>query len=81
MRVALSVVLCMIALTLGFLTACRAAKNRARGAELNADQRWCETISRQNALLRREVIEREWALLEGRESQSEPNATSPEVTQ
>jgi hypothetical protein len=59
-RVLLSVGLSLVALGVGFFTACRVAKNRARAAELDARERWCETFSRQNELLQEEVLEGEW---------------------
>ena len=63
MRAVLSVGLCLTVLALGLHTAWLAARNRERGAELDARQRWCETFARQNQLLRRDVEQQEWQLL------------------
>jgi len=79
-RAALSIALCLTALGLGFFTACRAARNRARAAELDARERWCETYSRQNELLLYEVRGRQWALLSGHESAAASSVTG-EATQ
>jgi len=55
--------LCATALLVGLSTAALAAENRARGAELDRLQRWCEAQQRSNELLRVENAQREWCLL------------------
>lgn len=80
-RMLLSVGLCLAALGLGFFTACRAAKNRARAAELDAEERWCETFSRQNELLANEVLAREWRLLDELQGEHGPQPPPAEVEQ
>ena len=75
-RAILSVSLCLVVLGLGFYTACYAAENRARSAQLDARQRWCETYSRQNKLLQSEVLRLEWQLLSTGETEGAPAAAS-----
>jgi hypothetical protein len=63
LRAALSTLLCLCAFTVGLLTVVLAARNRARGAELDSRQRWCEIFSRQNETLRAENAAEEWRLI------------------
>ena len=67
---------CTSALALGLLTAGLSAENRARGNELDELERWCETQSRQNELLRVENARREWILLD-RGRAAGPNSREP----
>ena len=67
---------CTSALALGLMTAALSAENRARGYELDELERWCETQSRQNELLRVENARREWILL-GRGRAAGPNSREP----
>ncbi len=64
-RTALSALLCLCALGIGLVTVLLAARNRARGAELDAQQRWCEIFSRQNEALRAANAGEEWRLVSG----------------
>jgi hypothetical protein len=64
-RTALSVFLCIAAMGVGIATVVLASKNRARRGELDVTQRWCETMTRQDELDRKEIAEREWRLLSG----------------
>ena len=64
-RVILAILCCASALVVGVATACLAAKNRARAAELDRRQHVCETFARQNELLRAVNDEDEWRLLQG----------------
>jgi hypothetical protein len=52
-------------LVTGLFTAALAAENRARGAELDRRERWCETQARRNEMQAAENRRREWALLQG----------------
>jgi len=70
----LSVVLCAAAGGVGLSTVCLASKNRARGAELDDVQRWCEIFSRQNEALRLRIEDEEWRLLQGVEEAQAPSA-------
>lgn len=63
LRAALSLFLSLTALGVGVYTAFLASQNRAEGARLDASERWCETVQRQNALLREDVEHREFLLL------------------
>lgn len=64
-RALLSTVLCLCALAIGMLAIVLAARNRARGAELDSKQRWCEIFSRQNEALRALNTSEEWQLVSG----------------
>jgi hypothetical protein len=68
-RAILAVLCCASALVVGVSTACLAAKNRARAAELDRRQHVCETYARQNELLRAVNDEDEWRLLQGEVAQ------------
>jgi len=50
-------------LLVGILTAGLAAENRARGDELDRQQRWCEAQARRNELARLALQQHEAALL------------------
>ena len=63
MRFVLSTLLCATALGLGLWTAHLAARNRARGGELDALHHRCGTLRRQNELLRAQNKLEEWRLL------------------
>ncbi len=63
LRAALSTLLCLCAFAIGLLTVILAARNRARGAELDSRQRWCEIFSRQNEALRAQNTAEEWRLI------------------
>jgi hypothetical protein len=63
LRATLSTLLCLCAFAVGLLTVALAARNRARGAELDSRQRWCEIFSRQNEALRAESAAEEWRLV------------------
>ena len=63
------------ALVVGIATAGLAAKNRARGDELDRLQRWCEAQARRNDLARLANQRREWVVL------GEAAAPSDERTQ
>ena len=63
--------LSVLSLVLGLLTAAISAENRARGAELDRLQRWCEAESRANELLAVDNARREWALLGGERIRAE----------
>jgi hypothetical protein len=62
-RVFCSWLACFAVIGLGLSTAVLSASNRARGSELDRLERWCETRTRQNELLRVENARREWLLL------------------
>ena len=68
MRTALSLGLCCASLGVGIATVCMTSRNRARAAELDESQRWCEAVMRQNELLLNEIEESEWRLLTGVEA-------------
>lgn len=83
MRTALSLGLCCASLGVGIATVCLTARNRARAAELDERQRWCEAVMRQNALRVDEIEQREWRLLtridEQDAEQPQPELQLPEV--
>lgn len=64
-RALASTLLCLGAFGIGLVTVLLAARNRARGAELDSRQRWCEIFSRQNEALRATNTAEEWQLLSG----------------
>ncbi len=66
-RMVLSGVLCVAAIAIGIATAVIASKNRARAGDLDRRQRRCETVLRQNDLVRAQVDRDEWSLLHGDE--------------
>ncbi len=70
MRFVLSTLLCATALGLGLWTAHLAARNRARGGELDALHHRCGTLRRQNELLRVQNRLEEWRLLNRQEDAS-----------
>jgi hypothetical protein len=63
-RALCSASLCAGALVAGLATVWLCARNRARGAELDSVQRWCEIFARQNEALRSEIRAAEWELLD-----------------
>lgn len=63
--------LCVLALSTGLYTAALAVENRARGADLDRLERWCETQSRKNELARVANQRQEWRLL-GQEKPLDP---------
>lgn len=74
MRVLLGVVFAAGTLVLGAVTACLTAINRARGAELDERQHWCETYLRRNELLEQRNAIDEWRLLNGEQGQPTEDA-------
>jgi hypothetical protein len=66
-RAVLAILSCSIALVVGVYTACLSARNRARGSELDRRQHECETLTRQNELLRATNAEADWQLIHGEE--------------
>ncbi len=62
-RAILSTLFCLCALALGLVTVYLSAKNRARAAELDSNQRWCEIFGRQSEAMRAETRAAEWELL------------------
>ncbi len=62
---ALSLTLCVGAFGVGIATICVSAHNRARAAELDEVQRWCEIFTRQNESMRSELSAVEYRLLSG----------------
>ena len=81
MRVLLGVVFAAGTLVLGAATACLTAINRARGAELDERQHWCETYLRRNELLEQQNAADEWRLLHGDEQQAEGTDETDEPEQ
>ena len=74
-RVVLATAFSIGALAVGIYTACLAARNRARGHDLDQRQHWCETLAGANELLQVENKGGEWRLL----SAEELEITEPEV--
>ena len=62
-RATLSTLCCLCALGLGLWTVYLSAKNRARAADLDSFQRWCEIFGRQSEAMRAENRSGEWQLL------------------
>jgi hypothetical protein len=56
---------CLVALAIGIAAAFLSSANRARGADLDRRQLWCETRVRQNDLLDATNGREEWLLLYG----------------
>ena len=73
-RALLSVFVCACALVAGLLTAFIAARNRARGTDLDRRQHWCETFARQNDLQRAIIEREEWLLIHGDELRPDESA-------
>ena len=72
--------LCAAALLVGVRTAALAARNRARGDELDRVERWCEAQARRNELQRVANERAEWELLGQRCARDErdPNGAAAE---
>ncbi len=76
-RAVVSVVLCIVAVAIGVVTAVTSARNRATGADLDRRQHWCETLERQNQLQRASNGREEWLLLYGEAPEAPPSEGPP----
>lgn len=79
MRVLLGVLFAAGSLVLGAVTACLTAINRARGADLDERQHWCETSLRRNELIEQQNAVDEWRLLYGEAEEPTEDLEEPQA--